>query len=103
MDRVRASELGRRYKARALAFLDAKPGQRVLDVGCGPGDDAWEIAQLVGPSGAVSGIDLDEDMIAEAQRRAEAGGVAIDFRVGDMRELAIEIDHFNACLDDNTL
>ncbi len=103
MDRVRASELGRRYKARALAFLDAKPGQRVLDVGCGPGDDAREIAQLLGPSGAVTGIDLDEDMIAEAQRRAEAGGVAIDFRVADVRELPFEDDRFDACLADRAL
>jgi SAM-dependent methyltransferase len=50
-------------------------GHIILDVGCGPATDTIDLAQIVGPTGHVYGIDHDPDMLAEAQRRAETAGV----------------------------
>jgi ubiquinone/menaquinone biosynthesis C-methylase UbiE len=54
-------------------FLEAGllPGMRVLDVGCGSGDVALLANELVGPTGAVVGIDRAPDAIARAKARAE--------------------------------
>lgn len=53
-----------------LGLLDAKPGERILDLGCGAGTTTLGIAGAVGPSGRVTGIDLSPDLVAEARRRA---------------------------------
>lgn len=58
----------------ALArWLDVRPGKRVLDVGCGIG--RWS-CRLAARGAIVTGVDLSPTMIAEAQRRAAARGVA---------------------------
>jgi SAM-dependent methyltransferase len=62
------------------------PGDRVLDVGCGFGDTAQRLAELVGPEGTVLGTDVAprfiEAAIAEA---AQAGTVNVRFEVGDLQ------------------
>lgn len=64
------------------------PGTRVLDVGCGPGYASTDLAQLVGHTGRVVGIDLSARFVAEAQRRAETLGLPqAAFRVGALHEL----------------
>ncbi len=62
------------------------PGRTVLDVGCGFGLETFRIAAIAGP-GRVSGIDRSADFVADAQRRARAAGLAIDFRAGDAEAL----------------
>jgi len=47
----------RRLRAAAVELLDPRPGQRLLDAGCGTGDLARQIAALVGVHGGVVGID----------------------------------------------
>src|SRR5262245_17165364 len=46
------------------------PGMRVLDIGCGIGDVSLLAADLVGPSGAVLGVDRSAESVAIAERRA---------------------------------
>ncbi len=46
-----------------LHSLDASPGDKVLDLGCGSGELTAEIARLVGPDGTVVGVDSSEDMV----------------------------------------
>ncbi len=58
----------------ALDALELQPGERVVDIGCGPGTTAVELAARVGPTGAVIALDLAEAMINAARRRAEAVG-----------------------------
>jgi SAM-dependent methyltransferase len=58
------------------------PGERVVDVGCGCGATAVELARRVGPTGRAVGVDISAAMIAEARRRAPAGGAA-EFLVAD--------------------
>lgn len=53
-----------------LQRLGIEPGNRVLDVGCGPGDITAHIAELVGDKGTVIGIDPSSERIAIAQEKA---------------------------------
>ncbi|WP_329483529.1 methyltransferase domain-containing protein [Kribbella sp. NBC_01484] len=53
--------------------LALRPGDRVLDVGVGPGLLAAEMAEEVGPTGRICGIDISDSMLAIARTRAGAG------------------------------
>lgn len=59
-----------------LELLDAQEGQRVLDVGSGSGWTTAILARLVGPTGSVLGVELVEDLVADASRRLERDGLA---------------------------
>jgi len=68
---------------RLLREAGVAQGMRVLDLGCGTGDVALLAAELVGPSGAVVGIDRNDDVLAVARDRARNAGYAnIEFREG---------------------
>lgn len=51
-----------------------RPGERVLDVGCGAGIDSLIAARMVAPDGEVIGIDMTQPMLDRARESAEAGG-----------------------------
>jgi SAM-dependent methyltransferase len=51
------------------------PGQRVLDVGCGPGHAAFELAQIVTSTGAVVGLDESAPFVAHVRAQAQARGL----------------------------
>ncbi len=75
---------------RMLRAAGIGPAMRVLDVGCGVGDVSFLVAELVGPSGAVVGIDLDADALAFAeQRRVEMRLANVSFVRGDFRSAAL--------------
>ena len=67
------------------------PGMRVLDVGCGAGDVSFLLARMVGPSGAVVGVDRAEDAVAMANARAQAMGLAqVSFSQGDLEDISLD-------------
>ena len=59
-----------------LKQADFKPGERVLDIGCGGGGTTIAIAQAVAPSGEVLGIDISPDLTTASARRASEAGVS---------------------------
>lgn len=88
------------YKRRTYAALRPQPGARLLDAGCGPGDDVLELARQVGPHGRVVGVDVREPMIAEARRRVAASDLPVEFHVGDIYALDLPADSFDGCRAD---
>jgi 2-polyprenyl-3-methyl-5-hydroxy-6-metoxy-1,4-benzoquinol methylase len=67
------------------------PGMRVLDVGCGAGDVSFLLARMVGPSGAVVGVDRSEDAVAMATARAQAMGLAqVSFSQGELDDISLD-------------
>jgi ubiquinone/menaquinone biosynthesis C-methylase UbiE len=58
------------YTEHALRLAGLRPGMRVLDIGCGPGDVSFIAARLVGPTGTVLGVDAAPEMIELAGTRA---------------------------------
>ncbi|WP_437807237.1 class I SAM-dependent methyltransferase [Sorangium sp. So ce1078] len=82
---------------RLLADAGIGAGMRVLDVGCGPGDVSFRIAQLVGGQGQVVGIDRDARPLAAARDRArELGLPNVTFAEGDLGALSPEHGLFDA-------
>jgi len=73
-------------RARVLAALDLRLGERAVDLGCGPGLLALDMASQVGPSGAIRCIDASESMVALAQRRLH-GLAHVEVRAGDVAAL----------------
>ena len=75
----------------AMAAHPPRPGDRVLDVGCGFGDTTQRLAELVGPKGDALGVDVSEPFIELARAEAEEAGVAnVRFAVGDVQITAFE-------------
>ena len=88
------SDLYRRRLA-VLEALDPRPGERVLEIGCGGGAMLPAIGSAVGPGGRAVGIDVSADQIAAAGRRC-AGQQNIEVSVADVRQLPYTPDSFDA-------
>jgi arsenite methyltransferase len=79
--------------------LDLQPGEKVLDIGAGPGFLACEMAAVVGETGLVVGIDPSESMLAIAAHRERAPGSApVDFQAGDALAMAFDDDTFDVAV-----
>ncbi|MFB9236792.1 methyltransferase domain-containing protein [Plantactinospora siamensis] len=72
MDAAARTSVGADYKRRLVEALAVEPGHTALDLGCGPGTDLDRLADAVGPTGRVLGVDPDPAMLAEARRRLTA-------------------------------
>jgi arsenite methyltransferase len=75
-------------------LLALEPGERVLDIGAGPGFLAAEMAEEVGPDGSVDGVDVSESMLALARRR----GTAVRYAVADALSLPFGDGAFDAAV-----
>jgi SAM-dependent methyltransferase len=86
--RERLRVLGRIMQAGTHNFLDRigiRPGMSCLDIGCGGGDVARELARRVGASGRVAGLDMDHAQLEIARAEAAAQKITnIDYRVANV-------------------
>jgi arsenite methyltransferase len=74
--------------------LEPRPGERIADLGCGPGFMARELALAVGPHGRIHALDQSQPMLTLARRRC-ADLSSVDLVVGDMAALDLP----DGCLD----
>jgi SAM-dependent methyltransferase len=79
------------------AALAAKPAERILDVGCGPGFFVAELLDEVGSEGSIVGIDASGQMLAVAARRCE-GRRNVRFEQADAASLPVDDASFDAAL-----
>ncbi|HLX43580.1 MAG TPA: methyltransferase domain-containing protein [Bryobacteraceae bacterium] len=84
------------WKPVILDGLRLQPGANVLDIGCGMGADAFDLAARVGPGGHVTGVDFSESLIAEADRRGAGRNLPVTFEVGDAQALRFPDSFFDA-------
>jgi SAM-dependent methyltransferase len=73
--------------------LDPKPGERILDLATGTG---WTSRVVARRGAAVTGVDIAADLLSAARQKAEADGLAIDYRLGDAEDLPFEDGAFDA-------
>ena len=88
----------RSFRQNTLEMAKIGPGDRVLDVGCGTGTLAIAAKRLVGPDGAVSGVDASAEMIARAKAKAARQGLAVTFEVGTAQKLPFADAAFDVVL-----
>ncbi len=104
-DRRLVERLERLYTTRDMlrrrevvrAALGARPGDRILDVGCGPGFYDTELLEAVGREGSVVGLDISADMLAVAAKRAE-GHDNVTFHEADATSLPVQDASFDRVL-----
>ncbi len=88
----------RKIREMTLDLAGLKPGETVLDVGCGTGTLTLLAKSKVGPEGAVYGIDPAPQMIAVARRKAAQAKSDVDLRVGLIEDIPYPDDHFDLVL-----
>ncbi len=93
-----AAKLMAPSKRRSYALMHLQPGQKILDLGCGPGIDTLALSHFVGPAGEVHGADHDAAMVAQANQRAETAGVGarVLHRQADATDLPWSSNFFDA-------
>jgi len=80
----------------AMQRADIKPGEHVLDVGCGCGQTALELAERASPGGSVMGIDISQPMLARARERQSALGLKnLEFVQADAQTHPFAREHFD--------
>jgi len=93
-------ELARRHMWRAesvpllLRYLDIKPGQRIVDVGCGTGHLTRLVAQGLEGRGEVVGIDRNEQLLRQGRKLAREAGLQrlVSFREDDVTKMKLDDD-----------
>ena len=75
-----------------------QPGEHVLDLACGTGIVARNVAPLVGPRGIVIGLDLNPDMIDMARVAAERDEIAMEWHTGPAEQLPFPDENFDLIL-----
>lgn len=87
----------RAYRAHLLDLADVKPGERVLDVGCGTGSLARAACPLVGSMGEVRGVDISPPMVERANALAARSNLSehLSFKVAGASELPYPENRFD--------
>lgn len=81
-----------------------RAGERVLDLGCGAGTDTLVAAQMVGPEGRVTGIDMTPEMLDKARAAAaEMGAANIDFVEGEAEHLPFGDESFDVVISNGVI
>ena len=101
MNTAMSAGLHHRWRERAADRAQLEPGQEALDVCCGTGDLALELARRVGPGGRVVGCDFSERMLELARRKGgevatAPGAAAVEFEWADALELPYDDASFDA-------
>lgn len=78
-----------------IRAADPKKGETVLDVGCGAGTTSFELADLVGPSGKVIGVDVSEALIKYACERNQPPRENVTFQLADAGEQVFSENQFD--------
>ena len=81
-----------------------RPGETVLDLGSGAGNDVFIARHEVGPEGRVLGVDMTPDMIGRARANAEKfGHDNVEFRLGEIERLPVEAGSVDAVISNCVL
>ncbi len=84
-------------RTQLLSMLAPQPGERALDIGCGPGLTTEALAQAVGAAGSVNGVDIAPPMLAIARRRC-ARLPQVSFELADVKRLPYADASFDVAL-----
>lgn len=92
LDSITVMNWIKKNKMLSFNIMKLKEGDMILDIGCGTGEDVLILSKMVGNTGKVVGIDIDEKMIDEARSKSQEIS-NVEFNIGDI---------YNLDFDDNT-
>jgi len=97
---MRKMTLGRERALREMTvnLAQVKPGDCVLEVGCGTGTLTLAAKRQAGPSGKVFGIDIIPGMIELSQRKAAQAGVDVAFQLGSVEDIPFPANQFDVVM-----
>jgi demethylmenaquinone methyltransferase/2-methoxy-6-polyprenyl-1,4-benzoquinol methylase len=96
LNSVMTAGLHHRWRERAADRAELEPGDSALDVCCGTGDLALELARRVGTGGRVVGCDFSEPMLDLAREKAAGAAVSARFEWADALQLPYDAGRFDA-------
>ncbi|OJU10638.1 MAG: hypothetical protein BGN88_15095 [Clostridiales bacterium 43-6] len=91
---------GRENKLREMTIdlANIKPGDNVLEIGCGTGTLTLEAKRKSGPSGKVCGIDIIPGMVERSQQKAAQANMDVMFQLGSIDNIPFPDDQFDAVM-----
>jgi arsenite methyltransferase len=90
--------------ANPFALGGLEPGEVVLDLGSGAGSDSLVAAQMVGPEGRVTGVDMTPEMLAKAKAAAvEMNATNVEFVAGEAEGLPFEDESFDVVISNGVI
>ncbi|OPX64967.1 MULTISPECIES: class I SAM-dependent methyltransferase [unclassified Methanoregula] len=92
--------IGREKKLRQMEIdlSGMKPGDSVLEIGCGTGTLTLASKERVGPAGTVAGIDLAPEMVARAQKKAARNSMDVSFQEGSIAAIPFPDRRFDVVM-----
>lgn len=82
---------------RGFEHLEIAPGDSLLEVGCGTGEDSRNFSELVGTTGLVTAIDTSDTMLEEAKRRTPKSQSNITYHNADIQKVDFASASFSKC------
>ncbi len=84
------------HSAMAYEYFQIKPGDKVLDIGCGYGETCLEMGRMVGPGGEVLGLDCTEAFLEIANKERDAAGLDnVKFVLGDAQTYPLPENYYD--------
>ncbi len=88
----------------AIDYSKAKPGETCVDLGSGRGTDVLRMADMVGESGFVYGVDVSDGMLQKAKKNADKLGVSnVEFIKSELEDIKLSSDSVNLLISNCTI
>jgi ubiquinone/menaquinone biosynthesis C-methylase UbiE len=97
LERILSTETATKFRNFVCEELPLQPSDAVLSVGCGPGFETAVLAQQVGHTGRVTGVDVNEDVLTEARDRCGAFP-QVSFMHGDVTDIPVADDSYDVAV-----
>lgn len=91
------SSIGQSRNKLIIETLNVKPGEKLLDIGCGPSHIIYELSTKIGPTGTIDGMDMAEEALSVGKRRC-ANLENINFHIGEATALPFDDNTYDVVM-----
>jgi ubiquinone/menaquinone biosynthesis C-methylase UbiE len=88
----------KKFRQETIQLARVRPGDIVLEIGCGTGSLTLAAKEQAGPAGVVAGIDIAPEMVAKARRKASRKGADVSFQEGSIAAIPFPDNRFDVVM-----